>query len=224
VDLKAVLFDLYGTLVPGGEPGRRDEMTRAVGRVLGVDPEAMAAVMRETYDARARGALGDLPATLRELARRLGAEPDDDAVAAACELRVDHWRELLQPTQDTLAVLDRLRAGGLKLALVSDCSIETPLAWEATELAPRFDVAVFSAVVGVRKPHPDIYRAAYEPLGVTAPDCVFVGDGGSRELTGAAALGMRALRLESDGLGQVDPDVEWTGESIATLDEVWPRY
>jgi putative hydrolase of the HAD superfamily len=179
--------------------------------------------MRQSYDERARGALGDLPQTLRALAGRLGAEPADDAVAEACELRVEHWRELLRPAPATLATLDRLRAAGLRLALVSDCSIETPLAWEDTELAPRFDVAVFSSVVGVRKPHPDIYRAAYEPLGVAPPECLFVGDGGSRELTGAAALGMRAIRLESDRLGQVDPDLEWAGESIATLDAVWPR-
>jgi putative hydrolase of the HAD superfamily len=223
VALRAVLFDLYGTLVHGGDPARRDEMTREVGRALGVDPEAMAEAMRETYDQRARGLLGDLPSTLRTLARRVGGDPDDDAVAAACELRVEHWRELLHPAKETLAALDRLRAAGLKLGLVSDCSIETPLVWEQTELAPRFDTAAFSSVIGVRKPNPDIYRAAYEPLGVAPQECLFVGDGGSRELSGAAALGMQALRLESDRTGQVDPDLDWAGGSIATLDEVWPR-
>jgi putative hydrolase of the HAD superfamily len=217
VALSAVLLDLYGTLVPGGDPARRDEMTRAVGRALGVDPDAMARLMRETYDARARGALGDLRATLGTLARRLGAEPDEAALTAACELRVAHWRELLVAPPATLAALDRLRAAGAKLALVSDCSIETPMVWEDTELAARIPVAAFSSVLGVRKPHPDIYRAAYEPLGVEPSDCVFVGDGGSRELTGAAALGMRAVLLESDGEGRVDPDLEWSGPSIASL-------
>jgi putative hydrolase of the HAD superfamily len=221
VALKAVLFDLYGTLVHGGDPALRDEMTRDVGRLLDVDPDAFAAAMRESYDERARGALGDLPQTLRTIAHRLGGEPTDAAITKASELRVDHWRELLRPSDATLAALDRLHAGH-KLALVSDCSIETPLAWDATELAPRFDVTVFSSVVGVRKPDPAIYKAAYQPLGVEPTDCLFVGDGGSRELTGAAALGMRALRLESDRLGQVDPDLEWAGGSIATLEELWP--
>jgi putative hydrolase of the HAD superfamily len=223
VAVKAVLLDLYGTLVPGGDPARRDEMTRAVGRVLGTDPAAMAKAMLDSYDERARGALGDLPTTLRTLARRIGAEPDEDAIARAAELRVAHWRNLLQPTAATLEALDRLRAADLQLALVSDCSIETPMVWDDTELAPRIPVAAFSSVVGVRKPHPDIYRAAYEPLGVTPEECLFVGDGGSRELTGAAALGMRALRIESEELGRVDPDLEWAGGAIATLDEIWPR-
>jgi putative hydrolase of the HAD superfamily len=213
----AVLLDLYGTLVSGGDPARRDALTRDVGRVLGVEPEAMAAAMRDSYDARARGALGDLRATLRTLAERLGGAPDDAALTEACELRLAHWRELLVPEPATLAALDRLHAAGMALGLVSDCSIETPMVWDTSPLAGRFETAAFSSVVGVRKPHPEIYRAAYGPLGVEPQACLFVGDGGSRELTGAAALGMLAVLLESDGLGRVDPDLEWSGPSIASL-------
>jgi putative hydrolase of the HAD superfamily len=224
VALRAVLFDLYGTLVHGGDPTRRDDMTRQVGRVLDVDPDAFATAMRESYDERARGALGDLPQTLRTIARRVGGGPEDAAIEQACELRVNHWRELLAPTEATLAALDRVRAANLKLGLVSDCSIETPMVWDDTPLAARFDAAAFSSVVGVRKPDPAIYHAAYAPLGVDPADCLFVGDGGSRELTGAAALGMRALRLETDRLGQVDPDDEWAGGSIAGLEELWLQY
>jgi putative hydrolase of the HAD superfamily len=216
----AILLDLYGTLVPGGAVARRDAVTREVGRVLGVDPDAMAAAVRDTYDERARGALGDLRATLRTLARRVGGDPDDGALAAACELRLALTRGLLAPAPGTLAALDRLRGAGVALGLVSDCSIETPMVWGETALARRIQAAAFSSVVGVRKPHPDIYRAAYGPLGVAPAACLFVGDGGSRELTGAAALGMRAVRLESDRAGQVDPDREWAGPSIASLDEL----
>jgi putative hydrolase of the HAD superfamily len=68
----AILLDLYGTLVPGGAVARRDAVAREVGRVLGVDADAMASAVRDTYDERARGALGDLRATLRALARRDG--------------------------------------------------------------------------------------------------------------------------------------------------------
>ena len=219
--LTAVLFDLYGTLVTGTPAARRDEATRAVGRVLGVDPEAMAVVVRETYDARARGVMGDLRTTLRALARELGADPDDAALDRACELRLEIFREQLDPEPHVLAALDRLRAEGTRLALVSDCSIETPMVWDESPLASRFDATAFSAVVGVRKPHPDIYRAAYEALGVEPVDCLFVGDGGSRELTGAVALGMRAVQVEADPEGRIDPDLEWAGPSIATLDELW---
>lgn len=40
------------------------------------------------------------------------------------------------------------------------------------------------------KPDPAIYLLACRRLGVAPEDCVFVGDGGDRELEGAAAVGM----------------------------------
>src|SRR6185437_12551140 len=129
-----------------------------------------------------------------------------------------------EPT--ALAVLRQLRNYyALKTCVVSDCSPELPQIWKETPFAPMFDAAVFSCEVGVRKPNPKIYLEACGRLGVEPDECLFVGDGGSGELTGAAALGMNAVRLARYGeqnnadIHRIDGE-EWQGRTIHGFKEV----
>jgi FMN phosphatase YigB (HAD superfamily) len=68
------------------------------------------------------------------------------------------------------------------------------LTWTSVRLGcplrAYFDDVVFSHEVGFVKPDPEIYLTACERLGVEPGHCIFVGDGGSGELPGAAAVGM----------------------------------
>ena len=68
-------------------------------------------------------------------------------------------------------------------------------AWPRSPLRPCFDAAIFSCDVGAAKPDAGIYLAACETLGVAPAECLFVGDGGSDELRGAAALGMVPVQM-----------------------------
>jgi putative hydrolase of the HAD superfamily len=95
--------------------------------------------------------------------------------------------------QGVLDVLQLLRREELRLGLVSNCSLEEVAAWERSPLAPLFDDVVFSYQVGKVKPDPAIFVLACDRLGVEPRHTVFVGDGGSDELAGATAAGMRAL-------------------------------
>jgi len=45
----AVLFDLWGTLVPPIPPSVRDAVSRDMAVDLGVDPDAFAAAYRDSY-------------------------------------------------------------------------------------------------------------------------------------------------------------------------------
>ena len=88
--------------------------------------------------------------------------------------------------------------------------------------AKRIDTTVFSCAVGRRKPDPLLYRLACDGLGVPPGDCVYVGDGGSGELSGAAAFGMRAVLLADEGWAaghRYDSD-DWHGEVIHRITEV----
>lgn len=90
-------------------------------------------------------------------------------------------------------MLRTLRRRGFRIALLSDCSSELCEAWTTTPYAPLIDATVFSWEVGYRKPDPRGYRAAAPAVALSPAEFWFVGDGGSRELVGATAVGMRPV-------------------------------
>jgi putative hydrolase of the HAD superfamily len=104
------------------------------------------------------------------------------------------------------------------------CAPDTPAMWRASPLGGLVDVEVFSCEVGLRKPDPGIYLAATGRLGVDPTGCLYVGDGAYRELTGAAAVGMRAVLIRDPADAEVEalrPEAEeWSGESVEHLREV----
>jgi putative hydrolase of the HAD superfamily len=223
----AVVFDLWGTLVPGIPPSFRDAVSREMAADLGVDPDAFAAAYRDSYRERFLGTTGTLEETVTLLAARCGGWPAAPAVRRAAARRLDLTRRLLASDAVTLSVLDGLLARGLLLALVSDSSVETPELWPGSPLAGRIRATAFSCSVGARKPDPRLYLRAVRQLDVLAAQCLFVGDGGGGELTGAAALGMRAIRLTTGDApaDRYDDDAAFAGEEIATLGELldWPE-
>jgi putative hydrolase of the HAD superfamily len=65
-----------------------------------------------------------------------------------------------------------------------------------------FDVRVFSAEEGVRKPDPEIYRLALSRLGVAPAEAIFVDDR-LKNVEGARRVGMHALHFtDSAGIRQ----------------------
>ena len=226
----AVLFDLWGTLVSPIPPSVRDAVSRDMAVDLGVDPNAFAAAYRDSYRERFLGETGSLDETVRILAGRCGAAPSEAAVASAATRRLDLTRRLLASDSATLATLDELRARGFRLGLVTDSSIETPTLWPSSPLAIRVDAAAFSCAVGARKPDPRLFLRVVDEMECTVVDCVYVGDGGGRELTAAAALGMLPIRLRSPGAAssdRYDDDTAFAGVEVAALSELlslpWAR-
>ena len=60
----------------------------------------------------------------------------------------------------------------------------------ALNLTQYFDTIVVSEAVGIRKPEPEIFNLACTNLGVTADQCVFVGDNPKADVAGANNAGM----------------------------------
>lgn len=221
--LTAVVFDFYGTLTPVNTPAGWADHVARLAAVLGVAAEALAEALDVSYPERATGKLGDARQTLRALAARLGADLPEDRLDEAYRMRQRLQESLMRLRPEALPVIRELRDRGLRIGLVSDCTSELPSAWPRLPVAPLVDAPVFSCVEGTRKPDPRLFRAAAERLGADPAGCLYVGDGGGRELTGSSAIGMHAVLLAGpDWPGHLVYDREdgWKGARISSLTEL----
>lgn len=222
----AVVFDLFGTLVPGYSVEHHDQILVRMAACLGVSPEDLGRVWRdEMWPDRLLGRLPGLQDTLVAACATIGArEPSAEALARAARLRLDFERSLLTPHVGVLPTLRSLHGSGYRVGLVSNCSVELPQLFSDTPLAREVDAAVFSAAVHIAKPDARIYEMVCDQLGVAPARCLYVGDGSNRELTGAAAVGMHPVLIRVNLLDVYDtvrPDVDdWTGALIHQISDV----
>ena len=195
---RAVIFDFFGTLTRSVTRGPQHA---DIARDLGCDPDVVRGVLDRTFQSRARGTFGSAEATLRWVSEQAGGRPRTAELLAAVPARVDALKA------DT-----RLRARrgerpdgdpaqrpfhGIDQRLYARTAGLPP---RACRWRPCSTCSVFSVEVGICKPDPEIYLTACRRLGVEPQECVYVGDGGSRELTGAAAVGMTPVRLDAPDL------------------------
>ncbi|SCG80550.1 putative hydrolase of the HAD superfamily [Micromonospora echinaurantiaca] len=216
---QAVLFDFFGTLTRSVQRGAAH---RCIAELLGCPADTLVEVLDRSYYQRASGRFGNAEATLRWVCEQAGVHPSDGAVRAAVASRHRAVRADTRLRDDAAAVLVALRERGLRTGLISDCTHELPAFLPQLAIAPLLDVRVFSVQVGRCKPDPALYLAACHRLGLAPADCLYVGDGGSQELTGAERAGMTAVRLAAPDLAEhmVFNADTWDGPVLRSLTEV----
>src|SRR5919202_1393280 len=185
----AVIFDLIGTLV-GFSAARLDQVFVDMADVLDLsvdDYHRACAAVRSDWEA---GAFASVETHAEHICRSLARSPDPERIARVAERYLEFTRLALTPRPGALETLAEVHERGLRVGLITNCSSEIPLVWPSTPLARLVDQAVFSCLERLRKPDPRLYAIACGRLGVSPEQCVYVGDGGSRELSGARACGM----------------------------------
>jgi putative hydrolase of the HAD superfamily len=216
---RAVLFDFFGTLT---HAVRRGPAHAHIARWLGCEPAAFASALDRSFPARARGGYGSPTEALRRVAGTAGARPNSDQVAAALAARYAAIRADTRLRSDAVPALRALRVRGIRTAVISDCTHELPRFLPALPIADLLDTVVYSISVGACKPEPAMYLTACRRLSVSPEECLYVGDGGSHELSGARALGMTAVRLIAPDLAghlRFNDETGWTGPSAGSLTE-----
>jgi HAD superfamily hydrolase (TIGR01509 family) len=118
--------------------------------------------------------------------------------AAAEAIWKHHLGENLwsRPLPGVAAALERLRAIGLRLALVSNSEGTVEALLDRMGLSRHFEVVVDSWHLGVTKPDPAIFRHTLERLQVDAADAVMVGDSMKADVGGALAAGLRGVLID----------------------------
>jgi len=187
---KAVLFDLFHTLAAVPAPSLVGEIP--ISEILGVSGKEW---HRLYYDddilGRCVGRIHDGVEAMRRVTHALDPTVDEARILAAVASRKRRFElGLVQIEKPILESLDRLRAAGVRTALVSDAGADDVESWESSPLRSRLDATIFSYQLGIRKPDARIYAQALKAVGVRAEDALFVGDGGSDEHRGARAVGI----------------------------------
>ena len=129
----------------------------------------------------------------------MGAAESDRARECAVEIE-RRWERShnFDLYDDALPTLELLRGHGLKIGLVSNGARD--IDEFVTDHGLEVDAAIGSRGHGWTKPHPSIFRAALERLGVEPEEAAMVGDSPEDDIEGAKALGMRAFLLDREDL------------------------
>ena len=117
-------------------------------------------------------------------------------------------RAAMQLFPDALEALERLRARGVPLGLVTNGDAgQQRDKIERFELAPFFEVIVIEGEFGAGKPDEAVYRHALGRLGVSPGEASMVGDHLEFDVAGPQRLGLRGIWLDRSGTGLADSPV-----------------
>ena len=204
--VKIVIFDLFETLISEFDAGHPS--TTEVAQTLGLPMEDFQREYQNLRPERYTGQL-DYAVSLRYIVGKLGGKCPESTIKTLAECRQSAFSAHLRYIEpEILNMLNEIATSGIRLGLISNTDGSEVLDWGNSPLAHFFEVTIFSHAVGVVKPDSDIYQRACKNLGVAPSDCIFIGDGNSNELRGAAQVGMLPfcaawfLRQHTDLLGE----------------------
>lgn len=125
-------------------------------------------------------------------------------------------------TSEAIPVLEYL-SKKYRLALVSNFYGNINSVLEHYGLSRFFPHVIESAVVGVRKPDPAIFRLGVEALGLKPQEVIVVGDSISKDILPAQSLGCETIWIKGrPWFGEKTP--EHTGKSINSISELAMLY
>ena len=190
-EIKAVIFDMYETLVTQFESPLY--YGTQIAQDLELEPDTFLPDWRKTEESRATGKR-TFEQAMEELMKNHGIythERHQQVVDKRIAIQSDCFHHL---HPGIIPMLSFLKNRGIKIGLISNCFSEETTLIRQRKWFSYFDAPCLSWEIGMRKPDPVIYHACTDLLGIPAENCLYVGDGGSQELETARSLGMQAVQ------------------------------
>ena len=106
--------------------------------------------------------------------------------------RAEAWR--VYP--EAVEALSDLARRGIRLGVISNWDSRLPALLSALGLNAHFECVVSSAAAGYEKPHPAIFHAGLQALGVEPSRALHVGDRLEEDYEGAIGAGLQALLVD----------------------------
>ncbi len=200
--IKAVIFDMFETLITHHNSPLY--FGAHMSEDAGIPVEEFLPLWRKTEDDRTIGKY-----TVDEVVADILKQKEcysEELVKLIIEKRKNVTRVCFQNLHpEIIPMLSELKKKGYWVGLISNCFSEEAEGIRESILFPYFDTVCLSYEKGLMKPDVRIYQACMDELGVQAEECMYVGDGGSRELETAKEVGMisaQAVWYLKDGTSQ----------------------
>lgn len=207
--MKAIVFDLFGTLITADSDRAAHE---ALAKALSEIHHEVFSWREhiELYDKLVVRGMSSLDAAweaLLELLRRTGLSPSISRDELS-RMHTDFHGKYARLRPDALEALRRAREAVDKLGLLTDGDGEIVHAIvENTGVRKFFDVIVTFDDCGVRKPDPQLFLTCLRRLGVEPAYAVMIGDR-CVDVEGSIRVGMKAVLLGSAENCSVKPHAE----------------
>jgi len=227
---KAVLFDLYGTLLDIQTDEQRPELWQTLARYLryqglpadaGRLQESFAEMVdRGQQDSSEQYPETDVRGLFSQIVQDLGClEPGPFSTDVSRLFRTLSIVRM-ELFDDTLPVLQALRTK-FKIGLVSDAQrVFLQPEIEMTGLAPLLNVVIISTDYGFHKPDPRLFASALSLLGIDSQSAIFIGDSVRRDICGAENANIPAVLLARDGRREGDDAAQRRYPTVNSLSEV----
>jgi putative hydrolase of the HAD superfamily len=236
--LKAVTFDLWGTLIMERPEGSRRAMAERISKIDAVlrgerifrDPDDIASAYKTLGEK-----LAALWITLRDVGARgqvamlleiLQIERQDRGSDLLVERLIDAYTlpiltELPVPLDGVNDTLTVLASRGLQLAVICNTG-RTPgkvlrIILDRLGIAKHLSEQTFSDELGLRKPRPEIFEQTLKALNVTPSEALHIGDTLKADIVGARSIGMRAVHFCHPRGADPQPG---DGETVFSLSEL----
>lgn len=189
--IRAVIFDMYETLITLFRSPLY--FGRQMAEDANIPEEKFQELWRPTEEDRTIGNL-TLEQTIEMILRRNQCFSEQllnlivKKRIASKEASFEH----LHP--QIITMLESLKRQGILIGLISNCFSEEAEVIRKSVLFPYFDAVCLSYEQRIQKPDAAIFRRCLDQLSVKPQECLYVGDGGSRELEAAKQLGMHAMQ------------------------------
>lgn len=222
IKYKAILFDLFGTLVHHCPNKDFRQLMNDMSAPLGIPVENFT---KDWIATSAKRAIGELTimANLQDIAFKNNIYPTKNSYRKIVNIRKKFFTNRLTPRPETIETLKLIKQKNYKIALVSDCGEDIPALFKKTKMFKYFDTVIFSCDAKVKKPNKEIYLKALNDLNIAPEEAIFIGDGGSNELTGANNVGLLPICLKDNNIEncfRYDAQKNWHGKLIENLSQI----
>ena len=189
--IKAVVFDMFETLISLFEG--RTYFGENISADVGADPALFRKEWHAIEDDRSIGKY-TIEEGLELVFKKLGVYSEEN-VKLAADKRKENLADSFNGVPDeSIALLQELRNRGIKVGLITNMFSDERDFLRNSKLIDYFDVALISYEEGICKPDLRLFEKMTREIGVKPEECVYVGDGGSKELFAAREAGMHPVQ------------------------------